>query len=550
MSTDQRPLKVFLCHARADKPKVQELYRYLRRRGIQPWLDGEDLIAGQNWKTEISKAIKASDVIIICLSKNSINKEGYVQAEITFALEKALEIPQERIFIIPARFEDCEVPKSLEGYHWVDLFEQGGFPRLMKALKARATDLERSMVQVPQSDESSLNLTAVLEENLESETAAKTAQEKFEREVTEKAARELAEGEAAKKDEREREGKAEREKLEHEVVKRARSEELERKAAEKIARERADREAAEKAKREEKKRDHKFENTARMEGKFPTGDKPKKLDTTLIAALIGAVVTIVAALIPLFANQLSILPTPTPTATVMLTSTATGTPTPTATNTATSTPTTTTTPTPTFTGVTPFPLSEDWLAGCVSTLWKPYPTDIPVTERGDGCWNEPVYVFEAENGDLDFLAQGRNEESKIYGLFARIPERGTVTVKVRFSELTNVDIWLGVFAEQDVTSQGLLMTIPHGSAKKRVIVQKDPLTGETITGTRLLEQGNGFSISFTFTANSAKSTVNPSVFFTDSVSIPSSQKWLFLGYKSLVGYYRAEGRFLEFELVE
>ncbi|HNQ94251.1 MAG TPA: toll/interleukin-1 receptor domain-containing protein [Anaerolineales bacterium] len=49
---DKRPLKVFLCHASADKPKVRELYRTLKRRGVQPWLDAEDLIPGRigKWK--------------------------------------------------------------------------------------------------------------------------------------------------------------------------------------------------------------------------------------------------------------------------------------------------------------------------------------------------------------------------------------------------------------------------------------------------------------------------------------------------------------------
>ena len=39
---DKRPLKVFLCHASADKPKVRELYRTLKRRGVQPWLEKEN----------------------------------------------------------------------------------------------------------------------------------------------------------------------------------------------------------------------------------------------------------------------------------------------------------------------------------------------------------------------------------------------------------------------------------------------------------------------------------------------------------------------------
>lgn len=53
MPDTKRPLKVFLCHASADKPKVRELYRTLKRRGVQPWLDAEDLIPGRigKWKS-------------------------------------------------------------------------------------------------------------------------------------------------------------------------------------------------------------------------------------------------------------------------------------------------------------------------------------------------------------------------------------------------------------------------------------------------------------------------------------------------------------------
>jgi hypothetical protein len=53
MTETKRPLKVFLCRASADKPKVRELYSTLKRCGVQPWLDAEDLIPGQNLKVEI-----------------------------------------------------------------------------------------------------------------------------------------------------------------------------------------------------------------------------------------------------------------------------------------------------------------------------------------------------------------------------------------------------------------------------------------------------------------------------------------------------------------
>lgn len=232
-------------------------------------------------------------------------------------------------------------------------------------------------------------------------------------------------------------------------------------------------------------------------------------------------------------------PSPTATETLMPTSTWTPTPTDTATSTA----------TPTVTLVPPKPLGEDWLAGCISTLWKPYPPDTHVTDKGNGCWKEPVFVFSAENGDLDFLAEsGKNDPVAVHGLFVLLPEAGRVTVSIQLRDLTSVDLWMGIFPEQNIESNGLLMIIPAGDVKKRVFVQKNSKTYEAIADTDLLEQGNGYSISFTFTENSARSTINPSVFATNSFSIPSSQKWLFLGFKDLRGVSRVQGRFFNFQL--
>lgn len=194
MPETKRPLKVFLCHASADKPKVRELYRYLRRRGVKPWLDEVDLVGGQDWQVEIPKALATSDAIIICLTKNSVDKEGYIQKEIRYALDKALELPEGRIFLIPVRYEECEVPFSLRRYQWVDLFDEAGYNRMMRALKFRAAQLERATVELPQRDI-----------EVEKLALAEAAREKQESEIVEKAAPEKAE-------------KGEREKTEHQAA--------------------------------------------------------------------------------------------------------------------------------------------------------------------------------------------------------------------------------------------------------------------------------------------------------------------------------------------
>jgi len=134
-----RELRVFLCHAKGDKSKVRDLYRRLKTDGwIDPWLDEEKILPGQDWDYEISNAIRQSDVVIVCLSHTSITKEGYVQKEIVDALEIAKQKPEGTIYIIPLKLEECEVPKRLERWQWVNLYEANGYQRLRRSLQARS----------------------------------------------------------------------------------------------------------------------------------------------------------------------------------------------------------------------------------------------------------------------------------------------------------------------------------------------------------------------------------------------------------------------------
>jgi formylglycine-generating enzyme required for sulfatase activity len=142
-----RPLRVFLCHSSADKPAVRDLYEKLTARGIDAWLDEKKLLPGQSWKIEIPKAVREADAVIICLSKTSITKEGYVQKEIKDALDIALEKPEGTIYLIPARLEECEAPSSLSDWHWVNLFDKQGMISLFKSLEVRAVSLGLDLKQ-------------------------------------------------------------------------------------------------------------------------------------------------------------------------------------------------------------------------------------------------------------------------------------------------------------------------------------------------------------------------------------------------------------------
>jgi uncharacterized protein YfeS len=142
----RRKLQVFLCHASEDKLVVRELYERLKSENwIDPWLDSEKILAGQNWDLEIEKAIQNSDVIIVCLSKTSINKEGYVQKEIKRALDISEEKPEWVIHLIPLKLDDCDIPRALAKRQSANYYDDEAYNDLLKSLSERMTQIQNAL---------------------------------------------------------------------------------------------------------------------------------------------------------------------------------------------------------------------------------------------------------------------------------------------------------------------------------------------------------------------------------------------------------------------
>ena len=96
-------LRVFLSYASEDYKKVKKHYRQLIEYGFDAWLDKEDISPGHNWDFEVRNAIDISDAIVIFLSNNLVNKEGYIQKEVLMVLDKTLEKPLGVLFLFPVQ---------------------------------------------------------------------------------------------------------------------------------------------------------------------------------------------------------------------------------------------------------------------------------------------------------------------------------------------------------------------------------------------------------------------------------------------------------------
>ena len=128
---------VLISYAREDLEQARKLYRDLKSSGLNPWLDMEDLMPGQNWKHSIKEAIKNSEYFIPLFSINSVAKRGFVQKELREALDFLEELPESKIHVIPVRLNECIIPyEQLRKIEAVDLFPnwKKGIKRILSSI--------------------------------------------------------------------------------------------------------------------------------------------------------------------------------------------------------------------------------------------------------------------------------------------------------------------------------------------------------------------------------------------------------------------------------
>ncbi len=127
--------RVFLSYVREDEEQVDALYKMLQKEGFEPWMDVKRLTAGENWISAIEQAVDDSDFFLVLISKNSIDKRGFIQREMKFALDLLGQESSPNVRVIPALLDDSTVPEPLIKFPRVNLFEKNGFSKLVSALQ-------------------------------------------------------------------------------------------------------------------------------------------------------------------------------------------------------------------------------------------------------------------------------------------------------------------------------------------------------------------------------------------------------------------------------
>lgn len=298
----------------------------------------------------------------------------------------------------------------------------------------------------------------------------------------------------------------------------------------------------------------------------------RRIDSTIIAAVIGVMGTLCVTLITLYASYFAPRPqqpqptdpalqstwTAPATSTIPPTATITNTPVPTdtvAVGEPTSTPAPVT-PTlePTFTPVPPA-IGADWANGCISSLWRPYPDTVQTTIN-NGCLSQPVIMsieqvnlFFTENGSLKFAVSRTFENAQVYGMFAPIPANGLVRIDTLLRRAQVGEIWMGVFAEPNLTSQGLVAVLPEDENVKRMelVQRKMPEQAQLHELEDFAEDSSQdpprYSIVFELSNGEVRIQELRDTEFSP-VLLNSAQPWLFIGYQVLPGNNRIDAEFL------
>ncbi len=127
----QRSGHVFVSYVKEDFDQIKKICDFLEKHDINVWLDKNKIKPGEDWQIAISKAIDAGIFFIACFSTSYYQKSKvarYVNEEINLAIDKLRKMPDDQIWFIPVKLDECEIPyfeirrnKTLESKQFVQL---------------------------------------------------------------------------------------------------------------------------------------------------------------------------------------------------------------------------------------------------------------------------------------------------------------------------------------------------------------------------------------------------------------------------------------------
>ncbi len=146
--------KAFICYAKENSAKAEEVFDFLIAAGAAPWMDKRSLVHGDPWESEIRRAVEESHAFVVLLAPG-FDSVGYRQKEVHLALEAAMLRPPGKGYIIPFIAAPCALP-DLPGWckpihAGADLGRPTTLDELAKALEKHSGMRLAPLVAAPES---------------------------------------------------------------------------------------------------------------------------------------------------------------------------------------------------------------------------------------------------------------------------------------------------------------------------------------------------------------------------------------------------------------
>ncbi|WP_137111513.1 toll/interleukin-1 receptor domain-containing protein [Rhodobacter sp. SY28-1] len=134
----RRARRVFIIYSRKDREKAAEVARVLRQAGVEPWLDFENIVAGEVWRDVVRKALDDSAMAIAIFSEN-FGESDSVKDELDQAIKTLESSDKVTSPIIPLLYSGGEIPVRLRHIHYVDMEQKDSSEFLVRSVE-RAMD--------------------------------------------------------------------------------------------------------------------------------------------------------------------------------------------------------------------------------------------------------------------------------------------------------------------------------------------------------------------------------------------------------------------------
>ena len=129
----RRARRVFIIYAREDQKEAKKLAEALRVSGVEPWLDTDEISAGEVWKDAVSKALSESAMAIVLLTEHASSSD-FVKYELRSAIQNMEANDKITSPIIPVLYSGGVIPSSLQHIQYVDMSQPDAVEFLVRSV--------------------------------------------------------------------------------------------------------------------------------------------------------------------------------------------------------------------------------------------------------------------------------------------------------------------------------------------------------------------------------------------------------------------------------